>query len=108
MEAYVAAGLWQHTTWQMDCVYLLCTGRAQASPSGHNSFQIAAETQRYLVTWFKVNDVVNILGLLRKLLRNIEKTGRLEKYFHLEGESDKDGKKYTIRSLIICTLHVPL
>jgi hypothetical protein len=38
---------------------------------------------------------VNILGLLRKLLRNIEKTGRREKYFHLEGESDRKMEKNT-------------
>jgi hypothetical protein len=109
MEANVDAGIRQHTTRQMDCEYLLCTGREEASPSGHNSFQIAAKMQRYLVTRFKVNDVVKILGMLRKLLSNIKKTGRQEKHFHLEGESDrKMEKKYTIRNLIICTLHALL
>lgn len=73
--------------------------RAQASPSGHNSFQTAAEMQRYLVTWFKVNDIVKILGLLRKLLRNIGKTGPRDKYFHL-GENDRKMEKYTIRSFV--------
>jgi len=97
MEADVAAGLWQHTTRQMDCKYLLCTGRVQASPSGHNSFEIAAEMHRCLATWIKVNDVVNILGLLRKLLRNIEKIGRREKYFSLRRRRwQKDVHEYTI------------
>jgi hypothetical protein len=95
MEANVAARLWQHTTWQMSCEYLLCTGRVQPPPSGHNSFKTAAKMQTYLVTRIKVIDVVKILVVLGKLLRNIEKTGRREKYFHLEGESDRNMEKNT-------------
>jgi hypothetical protein len=37
--------------------------------------------QRYLVTRIKVSDLVKILGVLGKLLRNIEKTGRRKKIF---------------------------
>jgi uncharacterized protein Veg len=33
------------------------------------------------------------MDLLGKLLRNIEKTGRREKYFHLEGERDRKMEK---------------
>jgi hypothetical protein len=93
VEGKVAAWLWQHTTRQMGCEYLLCAGQVQPPPSGHNSFKTAAEMQRYLVTRTKVNDVVKILGVLGKLLSNIEKTGRREKYFHLEGESDRKMEK---------------